>query len=121
MPPAELLFTLRVIGLARVNPPESCKAVPPPAAVGAALVTVIVPEPSALAANALGSGTITVTSAAPTAAGGGTALQLSGGFTLANPITLNVNSNSAGGIDGSGSIQSLSGDNTLSGAITQSS
>ncbi|WP_395748858.1 autotransporter-associated beta strand repeat-containing protein [Prosthecobacter sp.] len=64
--------------------------------------------------NALGSGSITVTNAI------GSALQLSGGVTVSNPITLTTNSQTSG-INSGGSIQSVSGINTYSGLITQTS
>ncbi|MEA3211483.1 MAG: hypothetical protein QOE70_4540 [Chthoniobacter sp.] len=65
-------------------------------------------------ATALGSGAITVTNL-------GSALQLSGGITIVNPVTLNANSNQFGGINSGGSIQSVSGVNIYNGAITQTS
>ncbi|WP_395736830.1 autotransporter-associated beta strand repeat-containing protein [Prosthecobacter sp.] len=65
-----------------------------------------------LNSNALGSGTITVNNAI------GSALQLSGGVTVSNPITLTTNSQTSG-INSGGSIESVSGTNTYSGLITQ--
>jgi autotransporter-associated beta strand protein len=62
--------------------------------------------------SALGSGTITVNNPI------GSALQLSGGITVANPITLTANSQ-AGGINGGGTIESVLGVNTYNGLITQ--
>ncbi|MBA4015748.1 MAG: hypothetical protein C0483_01025 [Pirellula sp.] len=64
--------------------------------------------------NALGFGAILVNNAI------GSALQLSGGVNVANPITLTANSQ-AGGINSGGHIQSVSGVNTYSGLITQTS
>ncbi len=49
----------------------------------------------------------------------GSALQLSGGITLANPLTLTVNSNLNGGINSGGVLESVAGVNTWTGAITQ--
>jgi autotransporter-associated beta strand protein len=64
--------------------------------------------------TALGSGTITV-------ANFGSALQLTGAVTVANPVTLNFNSALFGGINSGGLLQSVSGVNTYSGAVTQTS
>ncbi|MEA3212062.1 MAG: hypothetical protein QOE70_5119 [Chthoniobacter sp.] len=65
-------------------------------------------------ATALGSGTITVANL-------GSALQLSGGITIVNPITLNANSNQLGGINSGGALQSVSGVNIYNGTLTQTS
>ncbi len=64
--------------------------------------------------NALGSGAIAINNAV------GSALQLSGGVTISNAITLTTNSQSSG-INSGGSIQSVSGVNTYAGLITQAS
>ncbi|GEP44951.1 autotransporter-associated beta strand repeat-containing protein [Brevifollis gellanilyticus] len=66
----------------------------------------------ALNNSALGSGTITIANAT------GAALQLSGGVTVSNPFTLTATST---GINNGGIIESVSGVNTYSGAITQTS
>ncbi len=62
--------------------------------------------------NAIGSGTLTIN------AGTGAALQLAGGSTYAGAITFNVG---ATGLNSRGAIESTSGINTMSGAITQGS
>jgi autotransporter-associated beta strand protein len=62
--------------------------------------------------SAFGTGTITVSPAS------GAALQLSGGVTVNNPFTMSVTST---GINTGGLIESISGTNTYSGAITQTS
>lgn len=67
---------------------------------------------SGASANILGGGAITIANI-------GSALQLSGGATISNAITLNANSNQYGGINSGGLIQSVSGVNTISGAVTQ--
>ncbi|NBV35215.1 MAG: hypothetical protein EBR81_15840, partial [Proteobacteria bacterium] len=65
--------------------------------------------------GALGTGTIYVS---PSANIVGSALQLSGGITLANPIVPQGNNNvKFGGINFGGQVQSVSGSNTLSGPI----
>ena len=64
--------------------------------------------------NALGSGAITINNAI------GSALLLSGGVTISNPLTTTVSS-TTGGIDGGGFVKSVSGVNTYAGLITQAS
>jgi autotransporter-associated beta strand protein len=61
---------------------------------------------------ALGTGAIVVNSAT------GSALQLSGGITVTNALTLNTTT-ASGGIDSGGQLQSLVGVNTYAGPITQ--
>lgn len=81
-----------------------------PAMTGA--VTINAGAIRAMNATALGSGTITIAGAS------GAALQLSGNVTVANPFTLTATST---GINTGGIIESVSGVNTYSGAITQTS
>lgn len=66
----------------------------------------------AAATNALGWGTVTLTTGDPTVTGQGAALELSNNITLPNAFTL-----SGKGLSGLGAIRSLGGSNTLSGAI----
>jgi autotransporter-associated beta strand protein len=67
-------------------------------------------------AGALGSGTISVNSVT------GAALQLTGGITVSNPMTLVTGSNvTVTGLSFGGAVQSVSGSNTYSGLITQTS
>ncbi len=63
--------------------------------------------------NGLGSGAVTINNAV------GSALQLTGGVSIANAITLVTNGGS--GYDTQGVIQSVSGSNTVTGLITQNS
>ncbi|TCO93623.1 autotransporter-associated beta strand protein, partial [Chthoniobacter flavus] len=65
------------------------------------------------AANNLGGATVNITNAV------GGAVQLTGGITVANALT--VNATGSGGINSGGVIESVSGNNTWSGAITQTS
>ena len=65
-----------------------------------------------LNSGALGSGIITISNTF------GSGLQLPGGITVNNPITLNANSQT-GGINSGGNIQSVAGINTYAGPITQ--
>jgi hypothetical protein len=67
-------------------------------------------------ATGAGSGTISIS---PTAAVTGAALQLSGGITVNNPLTLQgINNVALGGINFGGQLQSVSGINTYSGVIS---
>ena len=67
-------------------------------------------------ANAAGSGAFSVS---PGSANMGTALQLSGGFTWSNPITLQASAAQVqGGVDFGGQLQSQAGVNYLTGLIT---
>jgi autotransporter-associated beta strand protein len=62
--------------------------------------------------GALGSGAVNITN------GGNSALQLSGGVTIANPLNITANGL---GVNNTGSLLSVSGTNTYTGLITQSS
>ncbi|MCX6889775.1 MAG: autotransporter-associated beta strand repeat-containing protein, partial [Verrucomicrobia bacterium] len=67
-------------------------------------------------ATAAGSGTLSVS---PLSTNMGTALQLAGGFTWSNPITLQATgAQTQGGVNFGGQLQSLSGSNYLTGLIT---
>ena len=67
-------------------------------------------------ASSLGSGTISV---APTSATTGAALQLTGGVTISNPLSLQGTGNVLlGGINAGRQLQSVSGNNTYSGLIS---
>jgi autotransporter-associated beta strand protein len=67
----------------------------------------------ALTSNALGTGRVTVATAS------GSALQLAGGVNIANPFT--ISGTTSNGINTGGVIESVSGVNTYSGAIIQTS
>ena len=65
-------------------------------------------------ASPFGAGAITINAAQ------GAAVRLSGGVTVSNPLIINA-SQTLGGFDGGGMLQSISGNNTYSGSITQNS
>ena len=72
--------------------------------------------------SALGIGSIQVGATGGVANVVGAAIQLFGGITIANPININAGTNTGigglAGIDGNGSLESVSGNNTITAALT---